>query len=331
MATFIAFVRLVVETLLQRIINARASRGLPYFAVCGSPVLAGKTVVITGANTGLGFETGRWLAANGAKVVLACRSMPKGEAAVAALKRELPNAEAIAVPLDLSDLDSVRACAALLATGRVDVLVLNAGVMRASRANLDHPEPHMFVNHAAHALLLLLLAPTLRLCAGRVVSVSSYASIMSDLRRDDVHLRAGHVSWFTAYANSKLAQILFARALAHRVDHPAIICVHPGESTTDVSRNLGRIWVWLHHKVGPLFLLSPRESARTIVHASIAPLDDPTIQAVRGGVLLHAVGRTITLPAHLLNDEDAEWMWNTTLEMIDMHEKEALSLLAFNN
>ncbi len=323
--TVTGFFWLAIDSVFQRFINWRAGRGCSLFDGI-TKQLVGKTAVVTGANTGLGFETARWLAANGATVVLACRNLDKAEAAASALRSQVQNASVRLEKLDLSDFASVRACTLRLKATAIHMLVLNAGVMGVKRTIIDSPEPHMTVNHAAHSLFLLLLAPTLRTHHGRIVSVSSYASLVADLRRDDLHLRAKPTGWFTAYANSKLAQLLFARALVKRAPSLPVLCIHPGESTTDVARYIGSIFVWLHHHViGPM-LLTPREAARTIVYA--AATDDSTLlEKGRGGILLHAVSRRITLPNRLLNDEDANWMWSATLDLIDMSEKEALELL----
>lgn len=318
-----AYLLLALDILLQHFINWRAANGVPYFDKGGTDLLAGKTVVITGANTGLGFEAARWLLANGAAVVLACRSVHKGNAAAVQLRIERLNAAVYVEKLDLSDLDSVRECAERLRNAPIDVLVLNAGVMRANPIP-RRVEPHMAVNHGAHALLMLLLAPILRERAGRVVSVSSYAAIVSDLSPGSPPPDS---QWFTQYANSKLAQLLFTRAVYKRAPKLPMYCVHPGESTTSVARNMGRVWMWLHQNLGRMTLISPRIGARTTVYAAAAPLDDPALLSARGGVLLHAVKHRIEMPSHLVNDDDSEWMWYATLKMIAMSEHEALRLL----
>ena len=323
--TVTGFLWLALDSVFQRLINWGAGRGCPLFD-SASKSLIGKTAVVTGANTGLGFESARWLAANGATVVLACRNLDKGEAALSAIRSQVKNASLRLEKLDLSDFSSVRACATRLNQIAIHMLILNAGVMGVKRTNINLPEPHMTVNHAAHSLLLLLLAPTLRAHQGRIVSVSSYASLVSDIKRDDIHLRVKPTGWFTAYANSKLAQLLFARALAKRAPNLPVLCIHPGESTTDVARYVGSIFVWLHHHVVGPMLLTPREAARTIVFAA-ATSDTSVIEKASGGVMMHAVQRTITLPSRLLNDVDADWMWTTTLDLIEMSEQEALKLL----
>ena len=316
---------LTLDTILQRFINWGAARECRLFHQ-SSRSLVGKKAVITGANTGLGFETARWLVENGATVVLACRNLGKAEAAAEALRKEIPDADVDVEKLDLADLNSVRSCAERMKGAEIHMLILNAGVMAAKRANIEEPEPHMAINHGAHALFLLLLAPTLRAHGGRAILVSSYASIVANLRRDDIHLRKMQANWFTAYANSKLAQILFARAVMMRESKLPVLCVHPGESTTDVARYLGVVLMWLHQNVGRLFLLSPRTAARTSVYAAAWEIfDDDT--RFKGGELLHAIRRTIVLPHRLLNNDDADWMWEETLKMIDMTEQSALSAL----
>jgi len=172
------FFWLALDSILQRVINWGVSRRCSFFRR-RSNLLAGKTAVITGANTGLGFETARWLSINGATVILACRSLDKAEAAANVLRRDTKSDSMVSVvQLDLSNLDNVRACAHRLATTaiEIDMLILNAGVMGINDDTTSELEPHMATNHVAHSLFMLLLAPNLRRNNGRVVSVSSRQS-----------------------------------------------------------------------------------------------------------------------------------------------------------
>jgi len=122
---------------------------------------------------------------------------------------------------------------------------------------------------------------------------------------------------------------LLARALDKRTRELPIMCVHPGESTTEVSRNLAAVFRWIHHNVVGLLLLSPREAARTSVYAA-AIKDRGVVENAKGGTLLHGVHRSIVLPPRLLNDRDAEWIWSKTLASIKMTEVEANKLVGTN-
>jgi NAD(P)-dependent dehydrogenase (short-subunit alcohol dehydrogenase family) len=336
---------LTLDTLFQRLVNWNASQAHPIFAsshhLSGlSGPLVGKTAIVTGANTGLGLETARWLASAGATVVLACRSPVKAEAAAANIRNTCPYASIEVGVLDLADFDSVRTFAATFmhASPRDDVcgpnaprplhiLVLNAGVMCVPQAD---PETHFTVNHLAHALLTLLLLPALSVAApvhARIIAVSSISCMVSALDLDDIGYKRRPYRSFEAYANSKLCNLLFLRALAERLDGSGIRCVgvHPGESPTDVSRHLGKVWWALHRTFGPLFLLSARESSRTAVYAALVsnPWDRGDEAGVwRGEALLHAANRARPVPSRFLERSSIERLWAITLASVCLSSAE---------
>lgn len=330
----IGWIRILFDIALQRVLNWNAASSHVLFqtlkqnrerssAVSARP-LAGKCAIVTGANTGLGLETARWLASNGATVVLACRSFEKASAAVADIVKSVPGALVEPAILNLSDLGSVREFAAKFKekkTGDVDIvrplhmLILNAGVMMVQKAD---PETHFIVNHVAHSLLALLLLPSLAAAASehaRVVFVSSIASLVSYLDFDDLHFRRRRYHSFYAYANSKMCNVLFAQALTSRLQGTKIICnaVHPGESTTDVSRYLGRVWMTLHKRIGSLFLLNPSEAARSTVYAAAAPE-----AAESPGAVFHVVNQILNIPGHLLTQTDEDKLWSITLQAAEV-------------
>jgi NAD(P)-dependent dehydrogenase (short-subunit alcohol dehydrogenase family) len=342
---------LTLDTLFQRLINWNASQAHPIFASSHhasglTGPLIGKTAIVTGANTGLGLETARWLASAGATVVLACRSPIKAEAAVANIRHSCPDASIESGVLDLADFASVRTFAATFMHGSLrddvcgpsaarplHILVLNAGVMCVPQAD---PETHFTVNHLAHALLTLLLLPALSVAApvhARIVAVSSISCMVSDLDLDDIGYKRRPYRSFEAYANSKLCNLLFLRALADRLDGSGIRCagVHPGESPTDVSRHLGKVWSALHHTFGPLFLLSARESSRTAVYAALAsnPWDRGEEARVwRGEALLHAANRVRPVPSRFFERSNPERLWAITLASVCLSPAEQKILTA---
>ena len=207
------------------------------------PGQQGRLAVVTGANTGLGFETARVLAARGASVVLAVRDTDKGKRAAARIAGTAPGADVTVQPLDLASLESVRAAAGELRARhpRIDLLVNNAGVMLTPRqATRDGFELQFGTNHLGHfALTGLLLEQMLPVPGSRVVTVSSLAHRVrarinfGDLQSERSYRRVG------AYGQSKLANLMFAYELARRLSGAGItiaVAAHPGLAATELSR-----------------------------------------------------------------------------------------------
>ena len=211
------------------------------------PDQTGRTAVITGANTGLGYETAAALAGRGARVVLGVRNLEKGRQAVARIAAATPGAAVELQELDLTSLESVRAAAAQLRSGhdRIDLLINNAGVMHTPKSTTkDGFELQFGTNHLGHfAFTGLLLDRLLPVAGSRVVTVSSIghriraAIHFDDLQWDRRYSRVG------AYGQSKLANLLFTYELQRRLaPHGTTIAVaaHPGGSNTELMRNLPR-------------------------------------------------------------------------------------------
>jgi len=207
------------------------------------PDQGGRTVLVTGANSGLGFHTALQLARHGACVLMSARDSARGEQALAKLRAAEPDAEVELLPLDLADLSSVRAAAAGVATRceRLDLLVNNAGVMAIPyRQTLDGFELQLGTNHLGHFALTGLLLPLLQAApAGRVVTVSSGAHRMvGGINFDDLQGTRGYQKW-NAYGQSKLANLLFAAELDRRAraSGSSLISVaaHPGYAATNLQ------------------------------------------------------------------------------------------------
>ena len=204
------------------------------------PAQEGRTVVITGANSGLGLEAARMLAQHGARVVMTARDEAKGSAALAKVKAAAPKAEVETRILDLADLDSVRAFAAGLEGDRVDVLINNAGVMMTpQRTTKQGFELQFGTNHLGHFALTGLLFDTLK--AGndpRVVTVSSTLHRQGSIDFDDL-MRTRSYSPTGAYAQSKFANILFGLELQRRIEAAGLpvrsLMAHPGYSNTNLQ------------------------------------------------------------------------------------------------
>jgi NAD(P)-dependent dehydrogenase (short-subunit alcohol dehydrogenase family) len=207
--------------------------------------LTGRAAVVTGANTGLGLETARELAAKGATVVLAVRDLGKGEAACADLIAGVPDADVSVEPLDLASLDSIRAASVDLHErfDAIDLLINNAGVMFTPKSTTaDGFELQLGVNHLGHfALTGLLLDLMLSVDGSRIVTVSSGAHKfkssfdLADLAGTDGYNRTA------AYARSKLANLLFTYELQRRLEAAgaatSALAAHPGGSNTELARN----------------------------------------------------------------------------------------------
>lgn len=206
---------------------------------------AGKTVLITGANSGIGYQAALELARHGAHVLLGCRDNAKGAAAVQRLLREAPGASAEAVSLDMASLASIREFAAALRQRGtpLDVLINNAGVMALPQRQLtpDGFERQFGTNHLGHfALTGLVMPQLLQAPAPRVVTVASLAHRNGKIDFQNLQSERSYKPW-DAYNASKLANILFARELERRAKaaHSRLISipVHPGVSQTSIVAN----------------------------------------------------------------------------------------------
>ncbi|MGY6502169.1 MAG: SDR family oxidoreductase [Acidimicrobiales bacterium] len=273
-------------------------------------IMADRLVVITGGNSGIGLEAAVQLTELGAEVVITARDMAKGRAAVDQVERRSGRAPHL-VALDLADLDSVRACALELLERfpRIDVLVCNAGLTLSRRAETVQGFEFLFgVNHLGHMRLVQLLqARLIQSAPARVVVVSSDAHRIAyrGLAFDDLQSTRRYVSW-DVYGKSKLANIMFARELARRLDGTGVTAnaVHPGLVRTNFGgEGDTRLTQQLVRMLPRRFAIGPAEGADTIVHlASSAEVDGAT-----GG---YYVNRTLTEPsAHARNDEAAAWLW----------------------
>ena len=209
------------------------------------PSQAGKRAIVTGANSGLGFHTARELARAGAQVMLACRSIERGEKAAQRIRDEQRGAQVFVAKLDLSSLAGVRTFAeAVLAAGEpLDILVNNAGIMALPKReqSADGFEMQLATNYLGHfALTGLLLPLLLRAAAPRVISVSSNAHKRGQLHLDDFQQERSYVP-FRSYQQSKLAMLVYALELQRQSDahggRLASIAAHPGLSATGIVRD----------------------------------------------------------------------------------------------
>ncbi len=207
---------------------------------------AGKRAIVTGANIGLGYQTARELARAGAQVVMACRSVERGEAAAGRIRSEQPSAQVHVAKLDLQSLASVRefAAAALAAGEPIDILVNNAGVMALPKreVTVDGFEKQLAVNYLGHfALTGLLLPSLLRAASARVVSVSSNAHKRGAIDWADFQMEKSYGPMKT-YQQTKLAMLIYGRELQRQsTAHGAklvSVSAHPGLSATAIVRDM---------------------------------------------------------------------------------------------
>lgn len=209
--------------------------------------LAGKTYVITGANTGAGYEAARLLLAKGAGVVMLNRNADKTRAAIEGLKQDLGDDTPVSfVRTDLASLDSVREASAELLehTARIDALICNAAIAQVAKQEItaDGFESQLGVNHLGHFLLCGLLFDRIEASGGRIVVVGSnaYKMGLKKIQFDDLNFDNKYTAW-NAYAQSKLAQMMFAYELQRRCEavgkEVQVRVCHPGASRTNLLKD----------------------------------------------------------------------------------------------
>ncbi len=213
------------------------------FSFDSIPDQTGRVAIVTGANSGIGYETARMLALKGAHVVLACRSAERGRAAVGLIVAQEPPGRVELSVLDLSDLDSIAAFAErFVAThDRLDLLINNAGVMVPPFSRTRQGFEMQFgTNHLGHFALTGRLLPLLRKTVGsRVVVVSSTMHRSGAIDLDDPNYERRSYWGWPAYSQSKLANLLFARELQKRLGEggPVVTAAHPGFTATELQRS----------------------------------------------------------------------------------------------
>ncbi|MGI9162377.1 MAG: SDR family NAD(P)-dependent oxidoreductase [Mycobacterium sp.] len=211
------------------------------------PDQSGRLAIVTGSNTGLGFDNARALAARGAKVVMAVRDTAKGEAAAARIRELTPGAQVTVQKLDLGSLTSVKEAAAEMAGAypRIDLLINNAGVMYPPKSNTaDGFELQFGTNHLGHfALTGLLLKNLLPVDGSRVVVVASIAhKIKAMIDFDDLQWEKRSYDRVASYGQSKLANLMFTYGLQRRLAvakaKTIAVAAHPGVAATELSRHI---------------------------------------------------------------------------------------------
>ena len=270
--------------------------------------ISGKTVLITGATSGIGLEASAKLAGMGAELVLVGRDHARGEAAVAAVKRRSGSTAVALMRCDFTSLTQIRALAAdvVAARPRLHVLVNNAGSVSARRVvTEDGIEQTFTVNHLGPFLLTNLLLDLLRRSApARVVTVASAAHRQGDMPFDDLQFESGRYGIIRAYARSKLANVLFTAELARRLAGTGVTanCLHPGAVATNIWSHAPRYAQPLL-AVAKLFMVSAEKGADTIVYLAASP-------EVEGLTGCYYERNRKVLPSRLAQDEAiAKTLW----------------------
>lgn len=238
--------------------------------------MKGQTVLITGGNSGMGLATTIEMARRGAQVIMACRSRQRGEEALAEAKRQSGSDHITLMLCDLASFDSIRSFAEEFISKHpvLDVLINNAGVVTIGRElTSDGYEMDLGVNHLGHFLLTHLLLGTLKSAEqGRIVVVASGAYKIGKLHLEDHTLSRGF-NPAKAYARSKLANILFTRELAARMQHTGVTvnAVHPGAVGTSIGVNRETGFGRSVLKLLSYFFLTPEQGADTAIYLATAP------------------------------------------------------------
>ncbi|KAL7672831.1 hypothetical protein ACOME3_007711 [Neoechinorhynchus agilis] len=279
--------------------------------------LDGKTVVITGANVGIGFETARSLAARGCKLIMACRNEEKASKALDELKNEFPNADLSYKIMDLNSLQSVKTCGEEISkeNEKIDILINNAGIITSPTLTDDGFDIHFQANHLGHFLFTnLLLEKIKKSQQGRVINVSSIAHRIGVA--DWSHMKqVKNNSWF-GYGNAKLYNILFTKGLAKRLEGTKATanCLHPGSVKSNFAFELqskSLFWDIISLFIRPImnpFLKNSQEGAQTSIHLALCP----QLENVTGKYFSDC--KEVNPSQAASNEEDMETLWEKSME-----------------
>jgi retinol dehydrogenase 12 len=308
------------------------------YARCGKYInkearIDGKIVIVTGSNCGIGFATVVELAKRGGKIYLACRSEEKALAAIKEIKEQSGSETVFFMKLDLSSLASIREFSKNFheKESKLDILVNNAGVLTSGSKTEDGFEINMGVNHLGHFLLTNLLLDLLKAAApSRIVVVSSTLHKIGIIDKENLNAEKSYPGTWPSYAHSKLANILFTKELAKRLEGTGVtvnsLC--PGAVDTDVTKNLNfvmryeinrsykkvhKMLIFFHRNlmrpIMKLFYATPLKGAQTQIMLAI----EPELEKMTGK---YFVGCKETEPSDKAKDEDlARWLWDRSAEL----------------
>ena len=293
------------------------------------PNLTGRLALVTGANSGLGYETAKALAGCGAQVTMAVRDLDKGEKAAAEIRRAYPDATVEVDELDLASLASIRSFAAQWSAAHgdgLDLLINNAGVMAIPhRLTADGFEMQIGTNHLGHFALTGLLLPALvAKPRSRVVSVSSGAHRMGRLNLDDLMGEKRYRAW-GAYGQSKLANLLFTGELQRRLDlaHLTVkaMAAHPGYAHTNLQTASARMkgqsfQVRITERVNDVLAQSAAMGALPTLFAATAPgLPGDSYVGPNGFMEMRGYPQLVGRSARASDVADAASLWTASEEL----------------
>ena len=296
------------------------------FSLSQIPSQQDKIAIVTGANTGLGYETALGLAKTGMKVVMACRNLEKAEQAKAQILAEAPEAELEVMSLDLSELQSVRSFSEAFRQrhAQLNLLINNAGIMFPPyEVTEDGFESQFAVNYLSHFLLTALLIDLMPDSSeSRVVSLSSNAHQFGRINFEDLQSERDY-SAVGAYGQSKLACLMFALELNRRLMAQGkkilSVCAHPGLSETELARHIPD-WVQMLLRLTPLPLMShpPKAAALPTLCAALGP-------DVKGGEYFGPQGLFETsgepgraaIAKHAQDKAAAETLWKVSKKLVE--------------
>jgi len=279
--------------------------------------MAGKVVLITGANSGIGFEASVKIASMGAHVVMVARDRRRGDDALVAVKARSGSDTVSLLLCDMASMAGVRALAqdVLARHPRLDVLVNNAGSVKTSREVTEDGLASTFAaNYLGHFLLTILLLDRLRESApARVVNVSSDGHRRGTIEFENLQFERGGFSTLTAYARSKLAQVLFTRELARRLEQTGVTvnALHPGAVATGIWAKAAAPW-YVRAPIAVakvLFMRTPSQGGDRIVYLATSP----DVEGLTGG---YYDKDRLTLPSTLALDQAlARRLWDESAKL----------------
>uniref|UniRef100_A0A8C6SYR2 Retinol dehydrogenase 12, like n=1 Tax=Neogobius melanostomus TaxID=47308 RepID=A0A8C6SYR2_9GOBI len=277
--------------------------------------LDGKTVVITGANTGIGKEAAIDLAKRGARVIMACRDMERGQAALKEVVESSANENVACMKLDLSDTKSIREFADNInKEEKLNILLNNAGVMVCPYGKTaDGFEMQIGVNHMGHFLLTYLLLDLIKKSApARIINVSSVAHRFGSINLEDINSEKSYDK-NGAYAQSKLANVLFTRSLAKRLEGTGVTAysLHPGVVQTDLCRHLNGPQKFVMKVISP-FTKSSTQGAQTSIYCAV----EPSLDKESGGYYSDCAPAKCSAKAQ--DDDMAQRLWELSCGMLSI-------------
>merc|ERR1712025_599134 len=290
--------------------------------VTSKVTLKGKTVVITGANTGIGKLTALDLSRRGAKIVMLVRDMQKAELAANEIRLETEG-EVIIHKLDLASLESVREVAEQLGNSldKIDILINNAGIMACPEMRTKEGFEMQFgTNHLGHFLLTNLLMPLIKKAApgARIINVSSLAHTNGQMNWDDINFEKTPYDPIKAYGQSKLANVLFTKELARKGEGSGVnaYALHPGVIKTELGRHMegmGPVMKMMWRCCGA-FIKTPENGANTTIYCSV----EESIADHNGRYYSDCAEKSPASQAE--NMDDAKKLWELSEGLVKMQQ-----------